>query len=356
VLTKNWGNYLILGIVTLLVTVICGLLANNNLIVYLIVSTAFILFFWIATFILRPQLQRMHKKQAMMEQIRVSAPGDPEKLEELYASSLFYCTDLIDYYNGARYRMRIYYILSQLSIALLTGVTPILILLKESDLVAGQWFTWVTIVVPGLASIVASVSTIFHFQEEWVQSKTTAESLEAILQEYQVGVPDRFNVSATKEPEKTFERKKALENLIIAVNQIHLKQMEVWASLQRSMTQVTPPAPTVEDIQPPTAPRVENGSQPTTVPPRDSNPDISEMDVPPEMDVPSDASKPHISLGVEPLATTLQTPTPTPRSRAGQVPESPGIPSKVQSNQVGMDQADNHEDLEVPSFRDLELT
>lgn len=236
-LRSNWGHYVILGVAALLITALSGLLANGNPKVILVVLTIFILIFWAGTFILKPQLDRVKNKQEMMKDVQVKIPGDPEGIENLYQNSLFYCNDLIDFYNGARYRMRMYYILSTLSIAILTGLTPILVLLGESELVTGQWFTWVTIIIPGLASIVASVSTVFHFQEEWVQSKTTAESLEAILQEYRVGVPDMFEINATTEPEKTLERKRALEKLIVLVNQIHLKQMESWASLQRKDNQ-----------------------------------------------------------------------------------------------------------------------
>ena len=233
-INQNIWQYILLGLFALLTTLFIGL--HTASIKAVILVLAILLFcLWLFLFIYSPIMKRSASKK---ENMLVKQPGDIEALQELSAQGQEYCIDLIEYYNGTRHRMRLYFIASQVSIALLTGVTPVLILIEQSKLFgeAGppSELKWAMFIVPAVASIIATVSTIFHFEETWIQSKTTAESLEAKLQEYMVGSSDLFRISEDNEKLKIRQRKRALDNLIMTFNGIHLKQMNTWASMQNS--------------------------------------------------------------------------------------------------------------------------
>ncbi|MCM1981652.1 DUF4231 domain-containing protein [Lyngbya confervoides] len=167
-------------------------------------------------------------------------PGDPANLDKLYQRAIQYCDEVINYYEGARYTTRRYFIVFQLATAGLTGLTPILVLMtRAQDLTQNlpqnlqTALNWATIIVPGIAAILATTSTLFNFQEEWIQAKKTAESLEALREEFMIGVSPHYQISALDPLEKQQQRKRALENFIVKVNELHLQQVDRWASLQR---------------------------------------------------------------------------------------------------------------------------
>lgn len=179
------------------------------------------------------------------------SPGDPEQLIELQNRAIAYCDENINYYQGARYSSRRYYIFFQISIAILTGLTPVLVLLSKesSTLLQGQakaLVVWLTILVPAVASIMATTTTIFNFQDDWVQAKKTSESLEALREEYLLGASELFRVDLDTEAKREQQRR-ALENFILKINELHLQQVDRWASLHaggQNRDEGRPPSPT----------------------------------------------------------------------------------------------------------------
>lgn len=163
------------------------------------------------------------------------SPGDPEQLAELQNRAIAYCDENINYYEGTRYSSRRYYIFFQISIAILTGLTPVLVLLsKDTGTLLPKplipLVEWLTILVPAVASIMATTTTIFNFQDDWVQAKKTAESLEALREEYLLGASELFRVDLSTEARREQQRR-ALENFILKINELHLQQVDRWASL-----------------------------------------------------------------------------------------------------------------------------
>lgn len=252
-------NYILLGILTLLTTLLIGIHAN-----WLLGGTVFLLLLWLYAIALllfrRPQPNPLSPNLV---------PGDTENLDKLYQRAMQYCNDIINHYQNARYTTRRYYILSQLLTATLSGLTPILVLVdRNQDLKAMMpspfttGLTWAMLIAPGLAAVLATTSTIFNFQEEWIQSKKTAEALEAVREEFLMGASPEYRVTARDPETKLTQRKQALENFIIRVNELHLKQVDQWASGQRTVTQQTPIPVNVENL-PSTAPSSALTSQPS---------------------------------------------------------------------------------------------
>lgn len=108
----------------------------------------------------------------------------------------------------------------------LSGVTPILVLLDKTD--AGfPGLKWLPVIFPALASIVTSVSTSFPFQENAVSANSAVELLEAELEKFVLGVTQSYRWShLTSDPDRRIKQQEAVENFITQVNRIHLKQLQ----------------------------------------------------------------------------------------------------------------------------------
>lgn len=227
-------NYWFLGLLALLTTVLIGIHAN-----WLLGGTALLILLWIYAIAVL-----LFKRPTVPSLSFGFVPGDAENLDKLYHRAMQYCNEIIDHYQNTRYTTRRYYILAQILTATLSGLTPILVLVdRNSDLKqmmppsfrAG--LTWAVLIMPGLAAVLATTSTVFNFQEEWIQAKKTAESLEAVREEFLVGASPQYRITARDPETKLLQRKQALENFIIKVNELHLKQVDLWASSQRSAAQ-----------------------------------------------------------------------------------------------------------------------
>ena len=241
-------TYILLAVLACLTTVLIGVHSN-----WIWALTVLLLMLWL--YVLSVLTFNRPKPVALSMDL---IPGDPDNLDKLYHRALHYCNDIIEYYQQSRYTTRRYYIVSQLLTAALSGLTPILVLidratsLKETMPASVQvMLSWAMIIVPGIAAILATTSTVFNFQEEWIQAKKTAESLEAVREEFMIGASPQYRITARDPQQKHEQRKRALENFIIKVNELHLKQVNRWASLQRTDEQQNLNTLTVEEAQEP---------------------------------------------------------------------------------------------------------
>ena len=147
--------------------------------------------------------------------------------------ALSYSQELIDDYKNTRSTSRNAYYLAQMLTVILSGITPILVLVDKLDS-GSPLLKWLPVIFPAVASIVASISTSFPFQENWMAANTTVELLEAEQEKFILGVTKayRFYDSSDKsdKSDKIGERQKqlqnAIENYIVQVNTIHLKQVQ----------------------------------------------------------------------------------------------------------------------------------
>ncbi|MEO1431383.1 MAG: DUF4231 domain-containing protein [Cyanobacteria bacterium J06633_8] len=140
--------------------------------------------------------------------------------------ALAYAQELIDDYKKTRKRARNLYYILQIGTIVLSGVTPILVLVDK--LQAGQtWLKWLPVIFPAVASIVASVVTSFPLQETWISANTTVELLEAEQEKFILGITPLYRCyDSANEGEQERKAKKSIENFITQVNNIHLNQVQ----------------------------------------------------------------------------------------------------------------------------------
>ena len=121
------------------------------------------------------------KKKAILCNSCVSGSqelSENSQVTPVVEKALRYSQELIDDYKKTRGLARnIYYVL-QLGTIVLSGVTPILVLVDELE-TGSIWLKWLPVICPAIASIVASMVTSFPFQENWISANRVVELLEA---------------------------------------------------------------------------------------------------------------------------------------------------------------------------------
>ncbi|MEH1869861.1 DUF4231 domain-containing protein [Nostoc sp.] len=140
--------------------------------------------------------------------------------------ALQYCQDLIDDYKRVRSSARNLYYGLQIATVILSGVTPILVLVDKLE--AGQaWLKWLPVLCPAIASIVASIVTSFPFQKNSIAANTAVELLEAEQEKFILGVtPSYRSYDVSDETQQQQRASQALEYFIVQVNNIHLNQLQ----------------------------------------------------------------------------------------------------------------------------------
>lgn len=177
------------------------------------------------------------KKKAELYLMNNSNSSANNPITPAREKALQYCQELIDDYKRSRNQSRILYYTLQLATIVFSGVTPILVLVDKLE--AGQaWLKWLPVICPAVASIVASVVTSFPFQENSISANTTVELLEAEQEKFILGVTPAYRCyDSSDESEQQQKAKQAIENFIVQVNNIHLKQLQEVSEVQREKTQ-----------------------------------------------------------------------------------------------------------------------
>lgn len=140
--------------------------------------------------------------------------------------ALQYSQELIDDYKSSRDLARTLYYVLQISTVILSGVTPILVLVDKLE--TGQpWLKWLPVICPAVASIVASIVTSFPFQKNWVAANTAVELLEAEQEKFILGITPAYrSFDLTEEGQQQQKISQAIEHFINQVNTIHLQQVQ----------------------------------------------------------------------------------------------------------------------------------
>ena len=207
---------------------------DNQLIVIL---GAVFLSSFIFLFLTNRQLARNFRNSANQLDIRRKAElynyllnpnnvSDNNPITPVREKALRYSQELIDDYKNTRETSRNIYYTFQLATVVLSGVTPILVLVDKLE--PGQsLLKWLPVICPAVASIVASIVTSFPFQENWIAANTTVELLEAEQEKFVLGVTPAYSCSnVADEAQHQQMTKMAIENFINQVNEIHLKQIQ----------------------------------------------------------------------------------------------------------------------------------
>ncbi|NEP12548.1 MAG: DUF4231 domain-containing protein [Symploca sp. SIO2C1] len=155
-----------------------------------------------------------------------TSDGSPDGLVESREKALEYCHNLIQDYVKVRQTSRNLYYIFQLSTIVLSGITPIFVLVdKQIDV---PYLQWLPVICPAVAAVVTSVATSFPFQERWVNANRVVEKLEAEQEKFILGItpPYRAFMIEQNDDERGKKMKLSIENFIIEVNKIHLQQVE----------------------------------------------------------------------------------------------------------------------------------
>ena len=149
-----------------------------------------------------------------------------ESINVMRSRAIQYSQELIDDYKATRRNSRNVYYIFQISTIILSGVTPILVLLDKVD-ISVPWIKWLPVIFPAIASIVTSLATSFPFQENWMTANTVVELLEAEQEKFILGVTPAYRFFDLPD---NIERKRkvqeSVEGFINQVNKIHLKQVQ----------------------------------------------------------------------------------------------------------------------------------
>ncbi|WP_088243733.1 DUF4231 domain-containing protein [Calothrix rhizosoleniae] len=153
--------------------------------------------------------------------------------------ALEYCQELINDYKKTRNLARNFYYVLQIATVILSGITPILVLVDKLE--AGQnWLKWLPVICPALASIIASIVTSFPFQKNAVVANTIVELLEAEQEKFILGITPAYRCyDIVEETEQQQRVSQAVELFINQVNNIHLQQVKQATEQQEEKTKKT---------------------------------------------------------------------------------------------------------------------
>jgi len=194
------------------------------------------------------QLEIRRKAELYNYLLNPDRVSDNNPITPVREKALRYCQELIDDYKNTRETSRNIYYTFQLATVILSGVTPILVLVDKLE--PGQsLLKWLPVICPAVASIVASIVTSFPFQENWIAANTTVELLEAEQEKFVLGVTPAYRCyDVADEAQHQQMKKMAIENFINQVNEIHLKQIQKPDDTA-SKEQNTEPAQSTESQQ-----------------------------------------------------------------------------------------------------------
>ncbi|GET38209.1 DUF4231 domain-containing protein [Microseira wollei] len=153
----------------------------------------------------------------------IGVEDDPINL--IRGRAIEYSQELINDYKETRRNARNIYYIFQISTVVLSGVTPILVLLDKIDS-SSTAIRWLPVIFPAIAAVVTSISTSFPFQKTWLGANTAVELLEAEQEKFILGVsPYRF-YDLPDEAQRKQKVQESVETFINQVNTIHLKQIQ----------------------------------------------------------------------------------------------------------------------------------
>ncbi|MFZ1030230.1 MAG: DUF4231 domain-containing protein [Limnoraphis robusta] len=242
------GIYLFLKIVEYLIlaasigtVILLFVLGEDRLRIYAAVFTSLFIFLFLTNGQLRQNYQKsaVESKLAQHSELynymytpETDAFSSNASLQLSRKKALKYSMELIEDYKKTRDNSRNIYYVSQIATIILSGVTPILVLLERLDSGSG-WLKWLPVLFPALASIVTSIVTSFPFQETWIAANKTVELLEAEQEKFILGITPAYRCYDINDPTQRQQMaKKAIENFISQVNNIHLKQLQQGGSEQ----------------------------------------------------------------------------------------------------------------------------
>ncbi|MBD2665686.1 DUF4231 domain-containing protein [Richelia sinica] len=187
------------------------------------------------------QKQEISKKAELYTALlNNSSSPDNNTVAIARSKALQYCQDLVDDYKNVRNLSRNLYYILQISTVVLSGITPILVLVDKLE--SGQpWLKWLPVICPAVASIVASIVTSFPFQKNWLAANTAVELLEAEQEKFILGITPFYRCYDISDPIQQQQKiSQAIEVFVNQVNTIHLQQVQQSTEPQQEKKEEAP--------------------------------------------------------------------------------------------------------------------
>ena len=162
----------------------------------------------------------------MASNMGLASTSDPITSETLIMSdtrvkdALAFSQQLLNRYERARNLNKTSYYGAQAAIIILSGITPLLLLLKLPPIVAA--------VPPATASIAAGLANSFRYRERYVTSKVTFEELKFEHTKFELGLAPYVREKVEGEKSKDI-----VDIFIRNLEILHKRRMEEWRELQQ---------------------------------------------------------------------------------------------------------------------------
>lgn len=159
-------------------------------------------------------LQLIHKKNGELDKERIA---------------LEYCECLIRSHRRNSIKNKIAWHIAQFMVIVLAGLTPVLLIAKDdnNNKIIDDWLIAIP---PALASIAASASAAFKWQENWILDKTTLEALESEFTNFLVCAPQIY-----VENEQEIDKDKKIGRFVTRINSLNFDHVKKWSTLVDEM-------------------------------------------------------------------------------------------------------------------------
>jgi putative flippase GtrA len=133
------------------------------------------------------------------------------------------CRSSIDWFKKEKKQSRILFRLSQVSVVALSTLTPVLILVTQLP-------KWAQALPAALAAIAATLSNLFHWQENWVRRASTLQALEVELVRYETRTSSAYDVNISDH--------QALNNFVENMTRLNLNEVSNWGRVQNKKSEI----------------------------------------------------------------------------------------------------------------------
>jgi hypothetical protein len=139
-------------------------------------------------------------------------PESSQNLTERREKALERFKRLLSWYETTRTRSRILFYTFQTLVIVLSGITPILLLLTNSKVAQA--------IPPAIASILAGLLSVCQFNDHWLRRSTAAEALKSELTKFETRSGDLYG--------NDVDEAEALEHFVLRIESIAADEVFQW--------------------------------------------------------------------------------------------------------------------------------
>jgi hypothetical protein len=139
---------------------------------------------------------------------------------------LDYCDDWIDWYEEHKRKSRIQMQVFQTSAIMLSGLTPVLVILQTLAEDYQSWRIFLTILIalfPASVAVITGLDSVFHWKDNYLRFAQACETLKNEKKKYLSRTTQRYSQNHSDH--------QALTNFVLRITQVVIKETEDWRSL-----------------------------------------------------------------------------------------------------------------------------